>query len=186
MQHTIPWPDTIPCPPEMHTWPHLYGPVKEGIAKFLTPATQVYVELGSWCGGSAKVAAELAPNARIICIDAWDGRGGYQYDPGITARSLRLFQANLWEYRVRVTGLRADTLTGLADVYAAGIKPDVVYVDADHNALPAAADIMLALALFPRALVCGDDYNEQCGRVADAIAGPAVRNIGGKFWWIER
>ena len=170
----------------MHTWPHLYGPVREGLSRWLSAETRVYLELGSWCGGSALVAAELAPNAQIICIDAWDGRGGFQYDPSIAARSLELFQANLWEHRWRVLAIRADTLTGMTELHIAGIRPDIVYVDADHHLLAAATDIKLALSLFPQALICGDDYNEQCGRAADVIAGKAVQNIGGKFWWIER
>lgn len=184
--HAVEWPTKIPCEPAMHTWSHLYGPVLEGLSQCLSPATRLYLELGSWCGGSALVAAQLAPNAQLVCIDAWDGRGGDAYDPNIAVQSLALFQANLWEHRARVTAIQADTLVGLAEVYAGGIVPDVVFVDADHYFLPAAADIQVALTLFPRALVCGDDYNEPCGRVADAIAGHAVRNIGGKFWWIER
>jgi predicted O-methyltransferase YrrM len=170
----------------MHTWSHLYGPVREGLSQHLSPATRVYLELGSWCGGSALLAAELAPHAQLICIDAWDGRGGAQYDPAIAARSLELFQANLWEHRSRVLAIQSDTLVGMTEVHIAGIRPDVVYVDADHHLLEAATDIRLALSLFPQAVICGDDYNEPCGRAADVIAGHAVQNIGRKFWWIER
>lgn len=186
MRHTVTWPQSIPCDPEMHTWPHLYGPVREGLSQCLSPATRVYLELGSWCGGSALVAAELAPHALIICIDAWDGRGGAQYDPDLAARSLELFQANLWEHRARITMIRADTLLGMTEVHMAGIRPDVVFVDADHHLLEAATDIKLALTLFPQALICGDDYGDPCGRAADVISVGAVRNIGRKFWWIEQ
>jgi hypothetical protein len=38
------------------------------------------------------------------------------------------------------------------------VKPDVVYIDADHHYEAAKSDIKKALELFPEALLVGDDY----------------------------
>lgn len=184
--NAVTWPTERPCEFEMHSWPHLFTATAEGFAKCLRRSVRCYVELGTWCGGSALLAATHMPLAHVVCIDAWDGRGGFQYNQQIATRSLSLCQANLWDYRHRVTLVRADTLTGMQAVHAAGVKPEVVYIDADHHYDPARADITTAMALFHDALICGDDYREPCGRAAEDVAGDRVRVVSGMFWWIER
>lgn len=183
--HAVPWPSTRPCDFEMHSWPHLFTATAIGFKRVFRPEMRCYLELGTWCGGSALVASAVLPAARIICIDAWDGRGGWQYNQDIAARSLSLCQANLWDHRHRTTLVRADTLTGLTAVHASKERPDVIYIDADHHYDAARLDITTAIALFPDALICGDDYSEPCGRAAEDVAGDRVRVIGGVFWWME-
>jgi hypothetical protein len=90
------------------------------------------------------------------------------------------FLKNLWEYKDRVTPLRMKTLDGLqylfdqgtvillkvfllslcllAPVCFLGIKPDIIYIDADHHYDAAKKDILKSLELFPDAIIVGDDY----------------------------
>jgi hypothetical protein len=185
IEHAVEWPTAIPCDFEMHAWPHLFTATACGFNECLTPEMQCYIELGTWCGGSALLAAMKLPLAQIVCVDAWDGRGGHQYNRQVAERSLLLCQANLWEYRHRTTLVQADTLTGLHAAHQAGVVPDVIYIDADHHYDAAKADIATAITLFTSALICGDDYNEECGRAVDDLVGDRIRTHGGMFWWIS-
>ncbi len=51
------------------------------------------------------------------------------------------------------------TLDGLRAVAAAGLHPDLIYIDAEHSCEAVAAELTLARQLFPRAALTGDDYD---------------------------
>lgn len=179
---TVTWPSVIPCERHPHDY-WLWPDVRDWFKLLLGSRTAAYVELGTWCGASARLAAELAPNARIWCVDCWDGRGGLQYHEH-AIDSLQLCQANLWPYRDRVTLLRETTLDGVQWLAGHGVRPDVVYVDADHSFNAAKADMLACRAAWPGAVICGDDYNEPPGAAAVDVFGAGRVHAGyaGKFW----
>jgi len=137
------------------------------LSEVLSDKTQIYVELGSFTGASLQYAAKQAPNATLIAIDKWDwtytGEGPSNspaclQDPYAVVPLWETFVVNQWDLRDRIIPIRLDTLRGLMSVYCAGIKPDVIYVDADHEYKEVKQDIELATRLFPDAVLCGHDY----------------------------
>jgi predicted O-methyltransferase YrrM len=120
------------------------------------------VELGSFLGRSTRFLAEHAPEAVVIAVDHWCGTAGMKQDAELAELIPRLydsFLAECWPWRERIIPLRADTLQGLRKIAAAGLVPDVVFIDADHAYDAVAADLATALDLFPGTRIVGDDWN---------------------------
>lgn len=179
----VEWPSSIPCEPLMHLWQEsinafVYGARLIGLDKIDT-----YVELGSWCGASAAVIAQMNPKCQLYCVDTWDGRGGDgQYPEDIARRSLRLFQANLWDWRDRVHMLQMTTSDGLIELHERGVQPDAIYIDADHHYDGVRKDIIDSTLMFPTAQICGDDWDEVAEAVV-SVFGRMYGCVGHKFWW---
>ena len=146
----------------------------------------VVVELGSWYGLSveyfcdrlAEIDAQASNSAAgdtgsastqvndsiVYCIDLWLNEHILADDHynGLDKKDFKpmhkTFLTNLWKHRERCIPLRMPTTLGLRLLHSAGVKPDIIYVDADHHYEPAKADIKLSLELFPDAVICGDDF----------------------------
>jgi hypothetical protein len=110
----------------------------------------------------------------VIAVDHWVGSVEHANDPELASFLPRLYETFLsecWDYRDRVIPLRANSVDGLRRVHAAGLSPDVVYVDADHRYESVVADLTAALDLFPRATIVGDDWDWDSVRTAvEAVA----------------
>ncbi|MEM7338900.1 MAG: class I SAM-dependent methyltransferase [Actinomycetota bacterium] len=180
--HTSEQADAIGRLREVHPWPNSRpdAPVSQwgwgvGGADLLRSAipdhAATIVEIGSLLGGSARFFCEHWPNVHVVCVDPWvdvddpADRPFLEHAPELTSVILeadgihRVFLASNWELRDRITPIRAFSPEGLVPVHAAGIEPDVVYVDGSHVYEDVLADIVTARALFPDALLCGDDWN---------------------------
>jgi hypothetical protein len=79
-----------------------------------------------------------------------------------------------------------STLEGLRAVAEAGLKPDFVYVDAEHSYEAVNAELTLARQLFPGSALGGDDYDWSGVREAvDSFArrqGLVVERFGLRGW----
>jgi hypothetical protein len=150
--------------------------VRELIARDLSPETRLVVELGSWVGLSTRFIADCAPNATVIAIDHWRGSPEHHKEAAAKAMLPSLYETFLalcWDYRDRVVPLRMSTVEGLKVVAAYGLRPDLVYIDAEHSYDAVSGEIDLAHHLFPTAVIVGDDYDwpgiaaavaDACGR----------------------
>ena len=82
--------------------------------------------------------------------------------------------------------LRMTTLQGMEVLRAAGVQPQVVYIDADHHYLPAKMDIEFCLKHFPHAQILGDDWDyPDVQRAAKELAvqyGKKIIAEGNKCW----
>jgi hypothetical protein len=161
LRREFPWPNVIPdVPDQLGGW--FCGENQEILRRHLSPTTELVVELGSWQGMSARFIAAAAPRANLICIDHWEGSPEHKAFPE-WARSLptlyETFLRNLWEFRDRVVPLKCTTQKGLERIAAAGLTPDLIYLDAAHDASSVLADVSLALRLFPKATLVGDDWS---------------------------
>lgn len=117
------------------------------------------VELGSWMGRSASFLAVCSPRANLYCIDHWEGSAEHHRNKNKALKTLfDAFMEHTWHIRHRITAVRADTLTGMRNVHAAGVVPDLVFVDASHDYQAVYDDIALAQELWPEAQVIGDDW----------------------------
>jgi hypothetical protein len=165
----FPWPaerPAVPRPPERN-W--LFPALREMLAQSLSPQTRLVVELGSWTGRSTRYIADLAPQARVIAVDHWEGSAEHAQDPELAALLPRLYDTFLWEcwnYRERIIPVRARSVEGLRRVRDAGLRPDLVYIDADHRYEGVVADLTAALEAFPEATIVGDDWDWESVRTA--------------------
>lgn len=130
------------------------------------------LELGSWYGASTQWLAERCPEATVYAVDLWDDdfiltELGDHYSTMGFAKLKRMlrdhplwetFLTNLWDLRDRVVPLRTTTTEGMRELKAAGVKPDLIYIDADHHYDAVKKDLESALDYFPEATVVGDDY----------------------------
>ena len=152
-----------------------YSPFKHGwflqmhinlFSQIITRKVKVIVEIGSWYGSSTKWLAETAEEAKIYAIDLWDDNFILQDDHYTASKHSFLrdhplyptFLVNLWDHRDRVVPLRMDSVAGLEYLSAQGVKPDIIYIDADHHYAAAKRDIQACMRLFPDAILVGDDY----------------------------
>jgi predicted O-methyltransferase YrrM len=190
LAETHPWPQQRPedaAPGQEQGW--LGAGTEVMLARVLSPATKLVVELGAWVGLSTRFIADHAPNTTIISVDHWVGSPEHQAQERfqkLLPRLFETFQARCWDYRDRVVPLRMNTLDGLRTVAESGLQPDFVYVDAEHSYQAVMAELNLARQLFPRAVLGGDDYDWKGVReAADAFArqhGLVVDRFGARGW----
>jgi len=162
---------------ELHPWPAKRPDVSvpdghagwfgDGARAVLTQAvnsdSRLIVELGSWLGLSTRFLAHRAPHATIIAVDHWQGSPEHQRDPELKQLLPTLFEefvASCWPYRDRILPLRMSTQEGLQAVAAAGLTPDLIFVDADHSYDAVCADLETSRKLFPEAVLTGDDFSD--------------------------
>lgn len=165
-----PWPDERPDAPAVDWGWGVEG--AELLRDLVDPGARVILEIGSLLGGSARFWAAHCPEARVLCVDPWidvadaADRPFLEHVPelvdvvvGRVDGLYQVFLASNWDHRDRITPLRGFSPDRLASVHAAGVQPDVVYVDGSHVYEDVIADLSTARALFPEALLCGDDYD---------------------------
>lgn len=170
----------------------------ELLRELVDPDARVVLEIGSLLGGSARFWAETLSYAHVVCVDPWidvakvEDRPFLAHVPelidvvvGQCDGLYKVFLATNWEYRHRITPLRGFSPDRLTSVHAAGVRPDVVYVDGSHVYEDVIADLATARALFPDALLCGDDYNwPAVGAAVDYMVttrGDRLRQAGNTF-----
>ncbi len=165
-----PWPDDRPDVPAVDWGWGVEG--AELLSELVDPEFSVILEIGSLLGGSARFWAGLCPGATVLCVDPWmdaaqvSDRPFLEHVPelkdvvvGRVDGMYDVFLASNWELRDRIIPLRGFSPDRLASVHAAGVQPDVVYIDGSHVYEDVIADLTTARALFPDALICGDDYD---------------------------
>lgn len=185
-----PWPAEQPAIQEdWHGW--LHGDTAAALAARLGPETRLVVECGSWLGLSARAILETAQNAVVVCIDTWQGSPEHQPERGMMDWARRLptlretFRRNLWPWRNRVVQIVADSLVGLSEVYAAGLTPDLIYLDTKHTFCRVSAELYTCLELWPEVPVVGDDYSHawvaEAARQCSVLTGRPLNEHGVAF-----
>lgn len=167
---SYPWPGQRPDAPVSEWGWGIEG--RELLDIRLPTNARVVVEIGSLLGSSARYFAERYPSAHIFCIDPWfdvddpKDRPFLEHAPELTDfvtsqedGIYQIFLASNWELRDRLTPLRGFSPDMLTPINRAGIDPDVVYIDGSHTYEDVIADIVTARALFPTAVLCGDDWD---------------------------
>lgn len=132
-----------------------------------TRGLKLVVEIGAFVGGSVRQWLSVSPDVVVVAIDPWPQiEGPHAFYDGhpvgrMHSRQLRepeglfhAFLATLWEDRERVIPVRGTGTRMLPVLHALGLRPDLIFIDADKQA----AEIALCDELFPEAVVCGDDW----------------------------
>ena len=155
------WPDVKPDLPE--DWSGWLAP---GTAETLTAAyahkPKVIVECGTWLGLSARAHLQGCPDAKVICIDTWQGSPEHLANPEWKAKLATLLSqcmANLWPWRDRVTLVTADSFVGLVILAVYYSDPDLIYLDSEHTPQRIFGELAICRKFWPRARIVLDDCN---------------------------
>jgi len=186
LRRRYPWPDKIPeVPEDRHGW---FGVAnRKATSEALSGKSRVVLELGAWLGTSASLLCQYAPNATVISIDHWRGSSEHQRVPSWKAKLPTLYETflvNCWALRDRLIPMKTTTLEGMAEIADLGIQPDLVYIDAAHEAEPVFADVSTAHDLFRGARIIGDDWTLTSVRqgVIRAAHGQQLITHGNTCW----
>ena len=123
------------------------------------PKAKVVLDGGSFQGLSATHFVTLTP-ADVICIDHWQGSVEHQKREDVQ-ELYQIFLANVAEHAARIIPMRMNSLDGMREVAAHGVKPDVILIDWSHDMVSVRADVGLALDLFPEATLILDDWRRK-------------------------
>jgi hypothetical protein len=105
----------------------------------------------------------------VIALDGWVGSVEHQTDPSVQTWLPTLydtFLTNCWATRDRLTPVRQLSPHGIYTIRDAGVVPDLVYIDAEHDYDSVWRDIEVVHACFPRAIITGDDWTWESVRTA--------------------
>lgn len=155
LRSRYPWPDACPdVPQDAEGW---FCGENRNVLQRRVAGAHVVLELGAWKGMSTRWLAEHTQGV-VVTVDHWEGSSEHQDRPELR-RLYETFVRNCWDaHRDRLIPMRTTTIDGMREVAQLGIEPDVIYVDASHEADLVAVDLRTAFALFPRAHIVGDDW----------------------------
>jgi hypothetical protein len=129
--------------------------------------TKIILEIGSFCGKSAKLALDSSPpDSTLICVDPWYFQLQETFfqdlDIPIPAKLpdvWELFRVNMWNYKERIIPIKLVSQMALFRIKEHNVEPDIVYIDGNHTFDGVITDLELVHQLFPKAQIFGDDWN---------------------------
>lgn len=155
MAAKYPWPQMTGRPTALDGW--LHAGTEGTLTTLMGKTPKLVVEIGSWLGLSANHILKHHPQNRLICIDTWLGSRDLQRRREL-ATLYPSFCANVRWAKERVIPLRSDSIGGLGIVHDNHLSPDLIYIDGGHDRAQVVGDVLQALTLFPKARICGDDW----------------------------
>jgi acetyltransferase-like isoleucine patch superfamily enzyme/predicted O-methyltransferase YrrM len=162
-------------PPDLQGWDSKHPIFRAAITEV---RPKLIVEVGTWKGASAvhmaHICREMGLDAEIVCVDTW--LGNWQHwsrKEGVGSREdLRLingFPHLYFQFMSNVLSEKLDEiitplpLTGVAGAKLFAhhaLKPDLIYIDGDHEYESVLWDLRGWLAvLAPTGLLIGDDFS---------------------------
>jgi predicted O-methyltransferase YrrM len=143
-------------------WTSRHFPLWEECLPYRRKAQIEVLEIGSWEGRSALFFLNHFHNARLTCIDTFEGSAEHHVREKWTAQLGRIegrFDANVAEFGDRVEKLKTTSLLGLAGLIAAGRGFDVALIDGSHHSADVLADAAMTWPMIrPGGIVIFDDY----------------------------
>jgi predicted O-methyltransferase YrrM len=128
------------------------------------------IEVGSYCGRSARAMLDNAPkDCRLIAVDTWE----YVYRGGkVSDEHYRAFMANMKVYQDRVEVYKMPSKLAAPLIkaeYRLGFA-DLIFIDGAHTYEAVKADIANYRYLVkPGGVLCGDDYHPRWPGVTRAV-----------------
>lgn len=124
---------------------------------------KVVLEVGVFLGGSMRQWLAASPDVVVVAVDVWQSPGDFEWRHTSGAVRDQLFRpeglyhtflVNNWDVRDRVIPVRGDAKAMLPVLHALGLRPDIVYLDADKSG----REIAMCHDLFPGVVISGDDW----------------------------
>jgi predicted O-methyltransferase YrrM len=146
--------------------------------------SKTIVEIGSWKGRST---CALAANTEgvVFCVDTWSGDLETNDKPN--PDMFETFMRNTSEFR-NVWPIRRTSQDAAKFILGLKVKPDMIFIDADHNLKPFTDDLIAwSQVLSDQGFLCGHDYGYDgwpaVKTVVDSMI-PKFRLIG-SIWTTE-
>lgn len=175
LRDRFPWPERRPDVAPIG-WSMDYGGRGLILDAIRSRDIRVIVEVGVFLGGSLRQWLGASPDVVAVAVDPWfdwvvtPGQGSFVERHPIGRKHaaqlfapgghLASFLASTWDLRDRVVPVRGTGLGLLPTLHALGLRPDLIYLDADKTG----TELPICGELFPKALVGGDDWIWQDGR----------------------
>ena len=163
-----PWPSEPPYPGLPVTGRDSRGfALIEHALHSLGKEAPVVLEIGSEFGGSTR--RFLSAGAFVVSVDPWQDVKNFNSFPhlkqfrGVDGAVAKLFQTFNFEHRDRLVAVQEFSPAGPIIVKDAGVEVDLVYIDGDHRYDAVIADLETCAALFPTAVLTGDDWTYDRG-----------------------
>lgn len=176
LRERFPWPERRPEAAPI-AWSMDYGGRGLILDAIRRRGVRVILEIGVFLGGSLRQWLAASPDTVAVAVDPWPDLKRIPGNPRFVERhpigrrhAEQLFRpgglhdtflASMWDLRDRVVPVRGTGLELLPTLRELGLRPDLIYVDADKKG----AELPRCLELFPDALVGGDDWIWQDGRI---------------------
>lgn len=160
-------------PRDIYEKPPAKGWLKESVAQWFDnhlhvwrrrKGTTLTIELGAWLGKTMRSVMAESDFNTWVAIDTWRGSPNHQAEPRYADLLPHLYEAFLHiniVHRHKCTPIRCDSLHGLRLCKEFRLKPDCIYIDTEHTAERVYKEVELAMALFPDALILGDDAQRE-------------------------
>lgn len=148
---------------------------------------ETIIELGPFRGRSTRALAD-ASSGIVYAIDNWNATHGLCRRDDAAAAACRENLRDLIEAG-RVVLVEQDSRAGLPSLLA-GVRADMLWIDAEHTYEAVRSDIETYGPLVRRGgLICGHDYNvHHAGvmRAVDEAYGARVRTVAPQqsIWWV--
>lgn len=165
----------------------------------LASRSQLFCEVGSWRGRSARAIADNLPEGgSLFCIDTWADHAHGIPDYWTATDPADLWRRPDWLYRLflthlddhlgkRVFAMRMDSLAAARAL--AGLKTfDAIFIDAGHEYEEVMADILAwGPLLKDGGVMAGHDYDPGWPGVIRAVQelAPNHRVVAGAIWTTE-
>lgn len=148
----------------------------DAFARHPLPASPQVLEIGSWEGLSSLFILSTWPDARITCVDTWQGGAEHLRRFDLDAVERR-FDANLAAYRDRITKFKG---TSAAYFQSSPAKEsfDFIYVDGSHVYADVLVDAFGSFDLLkPGGIMIFDDYLSNFWDKPDDTPAPAIHEM---------
>lgn len=167
---TLKWKSVLPPKPiDLTRAKKCDGYMADTELQFLAEQAQkasIIIEVGSWHGKSTRALADHT-NGVLYAVDHWNGSQAERDTSHASARMMEgdhaffEFNQNLWDHIAsgRVRPLRMTAKNAAKQLLEAGVKADLIFVDAGHTYEEVKEDIASYLPLLaPGGIICGHDY----------------------------
>lgn len=187
----FPWPTARPEVPIRKNEGWFHESVRDAFEELLNDRTSIVVELGSWLGLSTRFIAARAPNAVVIAIDHWKGSPEHHRREDLKDLLPVLYETFLtscWDFKNQIIPVRLNSDDGLRTIRDYAIRPDLIYIDADHSFEAVYRDLKFVLEHFPSSAIVGDDWNwNGVRRAVEKVASESGRTaIVDRACWMLR
>jgi predicted O-methyltransferase YrrM len=118
------------------------------LAEQASKSTQI-LEIGCFHGASTKIMALANPEAKFLCLDAWDDDG-----------SRETFEKNMADEieSGRLSYFQGPSFQGFDKIWELGFVPDFTFIDASHLYHDVKGDIEETLKVQGSGVIAGHDY----------------------------